>query len=781
MSQKIKTGTLYITERPDVKVLGTGPDGEVKERYTSDFKGDPGTPAAEIVSADFVGDDIVFTKDDSTTFLLLGAKTSLIGPTGNDGATIISAEFVGDDIVFTLDNETTVTLAGAKLSLVGPQGEPGAAGKGITSITKTSTLGNVDTYTITYSDATTTTFDITNGQDGEGSGDISGSGTANEIAYFTAEKTIDNLPVATYPSLTELSYVKGVSSAIQTQIGGKVTANAGITGATKTKITYDAKGLVTAGEDATTADIAESTNKNYVTDAEKTAIGTIGDKATLANPTFTGIIETPAIKIPTNAGLGKILMSDADGDAAWGDPSSSVPEAGVAVSNGSSWGSSLQAIDPDITVAQSPAQLIGGDDVVLQNFVNLALGTNDGKIKANIDEVEYDNLGIDLYITETNSSNKIEQELSNNTKSLFSDHAQSFNSGNIIQITSIKFKIRSDVSTSNTTTISLRQGIGLSGQVIATVVVQLSQNSTGDKIITATFSSPVNISKNTNYTFTFSGCSNQDNNMYIYYQNSNVYSDGHCWLSGTEQIGYDLYFDIVGKYLNYEVNGIGTLATPLQTAIRTATSKLETVVYNTDHFEITSTVLGKNSTSQVLKLTAPSTGTDISGAGYLDLGANATEIPADGDDYKLVRLDENGNILTSEILSSFKTISSIYTRTSALTERSTQQTAYTKLKEIEFNDVAGTIQVSFDLKSGSSTAGRTAYGRIYKNGVAVGTERSTLSTSYVVYTEDIAVSPGDLIQLYCKQQNASYVAYCQNFKLNYDLKMNVEENVVNTN
>jgi hypothetical protein len=44
--------------------------------------------------------------------------------------------------------------------------------------------------------------------------------------------------------------------------------NAAITGATKTKITYDAKGLVTAGADATTADIVPSTNRNYVTDIQ---------------------------------------------------------------------------------------------------------------------------------------------------------------------------------------------------------------------------------------------------------------------------------------------------------------------------------------------------------------------------------------------------------------------------------------------------------------------------------------------------------------------------------
>ena len=74
-------------------------------------------------------------------------------------------------------------------------------------------------------------------------------------------------------SNTEFGYLDGVTSAIQTQLDGKVDENAAITGATKTKITYDAKGLVTAGADATTADIADSTNKRYVTDANLTVIG----------------------------------------------------------------------------------------------------------------------------------------------------------------------------------------------------------------------------------------------------------------------------------------------------------------------------------------------------------------------------------------------------------------------------------------------------------------------------------------------------------------------------
>jgi hypothetical protein len=42
----------------------------------------------------------------------------------------------------------------------------GAAGKGISNITKTGTSGLVDTYTITYTDATTSTFTVTNGSSG---------------------------------------------------------------------------------------------------------------------------------------------------------------------------------------------------------------------------------------------------------------------------------------------------------------------------------------------------------------------------------------------------------------------------------------------------------------------------------------------------------------------------------------------------------------------------------------------------------------------------------------
>lgn len=61
------------------------------------------------------------------------------------------------------------------------KGADGADGNGIVSITKTATVGLVDTYTILYDDGTSTTYDVTNGQNGskwyKGTA-ISGTGTS---------------------------------------------------------------------------------------------------------------------------------------------------------------------------------------------------------------------------------------------------------------------------------------------------------------------------------------------------------------------------------------------------------------------------------------------------------------------------------------------------------------------------------------------------------------------------------------------------------------------------
>lgn len=63
------------------------------------------------------------------------------------------------------------------------------------------------------------------------------------------------------------------TTTINIDASSKVNKNSAITGATKTKITYDSKGLVTSGADATTADIASSTDKRYLTDAQLVVVG----------------------------------------------------------------------------------------------------------------------------------------------------------------------------------------------------------------------------------------------------------------------------------------------------------------------------------------------------------------------------------------------------------------------------------------------------------------------------------------------------------------------------
>ncbi len=78
----------------------------------------------------------------------------------------------------------------------------------------------------------------------------------------------------TTTDITNLGNLSGTNTGDQTLSGlGGVATNTAITAGTHTKITYDAKGLVTAGVNATTADIASSTDKRYVTDAELTVIG----------------------------------------------------------------------------------------------------------------------------------------------------------------------------------------------------------------------------------------------------------------------------------------------------------------------------------------------------------------------------------------------------------------------------------------------------------------------------------------------------------------------------
>jgi len=106
-------------------------------------------------------------------------------------------------------------------------------------------------------------------------------------------------------------------------------------------------------------------------------------------------------------------------------------------------------------------------------------------------------------------------------------------------------------------------------------------------------------------------------------------------------------------------------------------------------------------------------------------------------------------------------------------EESTTATTYVELKMIEF-DPEGTInkaklRIKFDLKR--AVTGK-AYAQIYRNGVAIGTERWTQSFDYVTYTEDIhGWSVGDEIQLWAKGAEAGGAeAWVRNFRVYADIE-----------
>lgn len=98
-------------------------------------------------------------------------------------------------------------------------------------------------------------------------------------------------------------------------------------------------------------------------------------------------------------------------------------------------------------------------------------------------------------------------------------------------------------------------------------------------------------------------------------------------------------------------------------------------------------------------------------------------------------------------------------------EGNTGAGAYAKVKTIALNSLypdPSTLRIKFDLKI--STPGGTAYGKLYKNGGAVGTERINGTTNYVTYSEDIQYAEGDTLELYIYKTVAGN-AFFRNFQV----------------
>ena len=99
---------------------------------------------------------------------------------------------------------------------------------------------------------------------------------------------------------TELSYLDGVTSSIQTQLNNKVEKlSTSITAATKCKITYNSNGLVTAGADLTTSDIPDLSG-TYIATTQK---GVANGVATLDANVLVPASQLPAATTTTKGAV----------------------------------------------------------------------------------------------------------------------------------------------------------------------------------------------------------------------------------------------------------------------------------------------------------------------------------------------------------------------------------------------------------------------------------------------------------------------------------------------
>ena len=103
--------------------------------------------------------------------------------------------------------------------------------------------------------------------------------------------------------------------AVKTYADTKVTANAPITGATHTKVTYDINGLVTAGSDATTTDIAEGTHLYYTDARARASVSATGTGLTYDNSTGIFTFDQTALNINSIGGGPLAIAGGGSGQA----------------------------------------------------------------------------------------------------------------------------------------------------------------------------------------------------------------------------------------------------------------------------------------------------------------------------------------------------------------------------------------------------------------------------------------------------------------------------------
>lgn len=175
---------------------------------------------------------------------------------------------------------------------------------------------------------------------------------------------LDGLSTYTLPTATQtvLGGIKvgsnlaiDANGVLSANLNTVVIGNSPITASTKTKITYDAKGLVTKGEEATTADISDVVDKRYITDAQRVVINqTSGVNTGDQNAGTVDITQGSATKLgatTVEAALIKIV-DRVDGITSGGGGMTSVVTDATLSGDGTSSSSPLGIVDKGVTLSK---------------------------------------------------------------------------------------------------------------------------------------------------------------------------------------------------------------------------------------------------------------------------------------------------------------------------------------------------------------------------------------------------------------------------------------------
>lgn len=244
--------------------------------------------------------------------------------------------------------------------------------------------------------------------------------------------------------------------------------------------------------------------------------------------------------------------------------------------------------------SQTVGYLTGGTSPsALAVFQSLGNGANGGKVKINIDGNIFDNLAVDLKLPAASAS------------TIYTQGAFITSGGGDMALNYSHTVVNKFVLT------SVRLAVWSTGTPYQVKVVRGG--------VTIAISDSVSPGSTGGFDLAFSGANQVTCNVGDVLVFSNVVGT-----TNSRHDGSTLAFAFSGKVYT-TVASTAEIATALQTSIRAVTGGLETVVYSTNKFVITSGKAG--SQSKVLKLMTPSTGTDLSGLGtaYFDLAANATE------------------------------------------------------------------------------------------------------------------------------------------------------------